>query len=167
MKLIKSFLILTLLCTLLSCSEDEATPEAFPGVPSGEIAPVEERYEILTGAVESSARLSSSTSKWWKHEVSKVSFTCDQPDLDLSATNAYISFDTSGELMGRYGETGIPYKVATWKFSTDKTQVIIYSDMFDREVTFTFTELNNESVVYASKQSEAGCTATTWEKFVQ
>ena len=162
-------LIIITLVTISSCSkDDDSTSGSFGDAPSGEIVPVEERAFVLTGFDETSSKSlnkSDESQKWWLHLESVVSFSGDcggEEDISIEEQDAYVAFYPDGSIYAKAGEDGSPinsYESWSWVDSSTKDKIIFQG------IEFTFTELWEERLVIASKQSQGSCSAVTYEEF--
>lgn len=164
-KLFKSvFLFLLGTALLTSCSKDDDGGDKFAGVPKGEIVPVAQRHETLTGFAETAGRgvPKSGSLVWWKQIESKVDYHCgDYEDESYAQDNLYVAFNPDGNIYYRIGTEGegSPYNEWEWKDS-NKNSIIVDGEEFE------LRELNANAVVYASYQSQSSdCYAITWEQF--
>ncbi|HBH48661.1 MAG TPA: hypothetical protein DDX98_08470 [Bacteroidales bacterium] len=164
------------LAITVSCSkDDDSGSDKYPGVPTGVIVPIEERAFVLTGMDDSGMKSTEFTAedmKFWKFEKSEVkvsgcgmSETYDNLDYFEPTDVVELAFTPSGELWQRFnGNVSNTY--ATWEWSDASKSGIYISSLGNIE--FEFTELNENQVVYASKQTGAfeecsSVTAITYE----
>lgn len=171
--------LFTISTLFIACKKDvEVDPgepslaEQFPGVPIGTIVPVEEREATLTRTA--SAFKSTNEINYWVFSESKIKVTgCGESEtidnlegLDPSSLKIAFGADYIVYVMNN----GVPGEAGGWQWSDPSTKNGIILDKYP-EVTFTFTALNENEVVYASKQSGAleecsSVTAITYEKVV-
>ncbi|MEX0722044.1 MAG: hypothetical protein WD059_15310 [Balneolaceae bacterium] len=156
---------------IFSCgSPTGSSYDVFEGVPTGEIVPVEERDETLTGIESASANKQMSTSanaqKWWLQKISKIEYSgcLDAEDEDITLDNTYFAFKPDGDMYIKVGEDGTEQNATSWEW-TDESKSAIELELYP-DVEFELTSLNDDELVYASLQEgEQGCKAVTWEQF--
>jgi hypothetical protein len=161
-----------LLCGILivSCNKDEdAAPNFFKDVPSGDIVSVEMRDEILTGVPESSeAGRMQLNHKWWRQAESVIDYQgCEgYEDQEITLEDTYFSFTSDGDFYVKNGVNGSSQYYTTWEWTNDEKSAITLGKFPD--VEFKITALNENQVVYASHQPQGGgCNVVTWEEFVE
>lgn len=146
---------------LFSCSkDDDGGNDPLADVPKGEIVPVEQRDQVLTGFSE---LRNNDEQVWWKHVISTVDIDCGEESdyWEDEFEDTYIAFKPDGQIYAKYGIDGDEYSSGeTWEWENEDKDAII-----TQGVTFELTELNDTGVIYASVQGESNCTAVTWEKF--
>ncbi|AXG73787.1 hypothetical protein DVK85_05870 [Flavobacterium arcticum] len=159
-----TFLFVLGLALVTSCSKDDDGGDRFAGVPKGEIVPVGERYETLTGFPEGEGRgsLEESSQVWWKQVQSKIDYHCGgYEDEDLYEEDFYIAFKPDGLLYAKYGSNGQEFSYYSWEWKDDNKEAILMEGE-----TFEIRELNDGGIVYASRQEQSSdCYAITWEQF--
>lgn len=159
-----AFLFVLGLALTTSCSKDDGGGDKFAGVPKGEIVPVGERHETLTGFPEAEGRggLEESSQVWWKAEKSIVDYHCggESEEIDNSQENVYYAFKNDGMIYYKIGMSGDENSHYSWEWKDNNKNAIIVHG-----VEFELRELNANNVVYASYQEEEGCYAITWEQF--
>ncbi|OSY88994.1 hypothetical protein WH52_04860 [Tenacibaculum holothuriorum] len=156
------FVLLMLTGLIFSCSsDDDIASNGLEGVPKGEIVPVGERNEALTGF---SGKSINGSQKWWSHAITKVTVTggCDG-DVEVKETG-FFAFYKDGGLYVRTTKDGTPVKGGEWKWEDDNKDAVIVTANGNTQ-KFTVTYLNSSNVVYASVQTQGPCTATTYEQF--
>lgn len=164
MKFFKVAAILFLGFTLTtSCSKDDdgGDNDKFAGVPKGEIVPLAEREQVLTGYDGTEGR-GFTEKKWWKQDVAKVDYHCaGYEDEDLGQENIYYAFAHDGTMYYKVGVEGEAYSYNTWEWEdSDKDAIVVDGVVFD------FRELNEDTIVYASYQEQnSSCYAVTWEQY--
>ncbi len=164
-KLLVMFLSVTLFS--IGCSKDGGgggSTKFSDNVPTGEIVAKELRNETLTGFSNSEGEpKNTNTQKWWEmHIQALTSSNCPEYDdsTDYEGDGYYVAFYPNGDLASKYGTDGTPDVYSSWEWSNSNKNSI------DLEgTTFTITYLNDDNVVYASKQSGEGCTVETYEQF--
>jgi|GEM_PF-2432233 len=139
-----------------SCNKDDDTKpgDNFPGVPSGDIVPVEEREAALTGG--GNMKSVDNNLKYWSFTESKalVSGCGESDEIDLLQQLGYssdtkLAFSQDGNIYVKsYGSVNI---AGGWSWSSSSKDGIILDS--HPSVEFTFTVLNPSEVVYASKQT--------------
>lgn len=159
---------LALLAVTACSKDDDPSNDLMSKVPTGTIVPVEEREATLVGfEITDKSQLKQSAGaeqKWWEHNVSEVTFDC--PDYDetdnVSETteNFFFAFKPDGVIYYKEGMDGTEYQHHSWEWASSKKEAILVEG-----VSFKFTELNANTVTYASVQGEPGCQVLTWEKF--
>jgi len=158
----KFIFIITFIIFITSCKKDEQEPNnfipqsnnnAFPGVPSGQIVAVDERMPILT-----QTQSGNTGSRYWMFISSKAKINgCGQTD-ELNYLEGYesdtieIKFETNFTYETRMN--GIEMSQGSWEWSNESTKSGIILGTYP-EVVFTFTMLNDNEVVYASKQNQS------------
>ncbi len=170
------FGLLTLTIFVSSCKKDNDTSPSsnFPGVPSGEIVSVEEREGVLTRT--STSLKYTNSDGYWTYSEAKITISgCgneEETDLfaeqGISPSSIEIKFGLDHILYTR--QNGIESQAGTWSWSNESTKDGIIIDKYP-SVEFTFTALNKNEVVYASKQEGAyqdctSVTAITYERVV-
>lgn len=157
---IKLLFFITLTASVLfSCSKDDGGNDPLADVPKGEIVPVEERDQALTGFSELK---NAEIQIWWKHIISTIDIDCGEESdyIEEELENTYFAFKPDGQIYYRQGVDGEEYPYEFWEWeNADKDAIITQG------VVFELTELNDTGLVYASAQGESGCTAVTWEQF--
>ncbi|SMD32030.1 hypothetical protein SAMN04488029_0368 [Reichenbachiella faecimaris] len=160
------FSILTLSIFIFGCGDDDDNDDPFAGVPSSEIVDVDLRDVTLSGTASSSGgRILAVGQKWWKQKVSKVDLSgeCgDNEDQEIT-DGYYYAFYSSGEYYAKIGKEGTATRVGSWQWVDSETKEAI----FIQSVEFTLRGLNSDELIIASDQSQATCTAITWEQFNQ
>lgn len=165
--LIKFFALALL--TVTACSkDDESSEDLMSKVPSGTIVPVEEREATLVGfEITNKSQVKQSgdaDQKWWEHNVSTITYDCEGYDetdnLSQTSENVYYAFKPDGVIYYKQGIDGSEFQHYTWEWASSKKEAILVQG-----ISFKFTELNANTVTYASVQGEAGCQVLTWEKF--
>lgn len=146
------------------CNSDDSSPSSgLTGVPTGEIVPLVERDEVLTGDPNGlGGRIEAGPVIWWLNAESKI-LTCDGSESDDITDGYEYSFGTDGIVYARI--VGLPSSQTageTWSWASSAKDAIIYQG-----VTFNFTELNSNAVTYGSKQSFQGQCAITYQRFTK
>ncbi len=157
----------------ISCKKDDSSPSnGFPGVPSGDIVDVAEREATLTRSLESFK--STDAAEYWQYAEAKATVSgcdhnetidmLDEAGIDPGTTE--ISFGKDYRLYVKYN--GSVTDAGGWHWDDVDTKNGIVLDKYP-SVTFTFTALNKNEVVYASKQTGAteecaNVTAITYER---
>ncbi|WP_424964031.1 hypothetical protein [Ekhidna sp.] len=161
----KKLYVIFLAAIVAACGSDDGDTDPFSDVPSGEIVSVDERDFVLTG--EDASGRTAQTYKWWKQNVSKIDFSSEEcgDDEDLSQTDVYYAFTSSGNIRVRQGASGDGYIARTWAWSSSAKNAINIDG--ETSVDFELRALNNTELIYASYQSAQGCSLVTWERFVQ
>lgn len=161
----KKLFVVLLSAIVVACGGDD-DPDPFSEVPSGEIVAVDDRDFVLTGEDSSSGRVEQ-TFKWWKQNVSKLDFSSDEcgEDEDLSQTDVYYAFTSSGDVRVRQGSSGDGYVARSWAWSSSAKDAINIDG--ETSVDFELRALNNSELIYASYQEAQGCSLITWERFIQ
>ena len=154
---------------LFSCSkDDDGGNDPFADVPKGEIVPVEERNQTLTGFSE---QRNNDEQVWWKHVISTVDIDCgeDSDYWEEIFEDSYVAFKPDGQIYSRNGVDGEEYASGTtWEWENEDKDAVIIDLWGDgtQSAVFELRELNDGGVVYASLQSEgSNCTAVTWDQF--
>ncbi len=134
-----------------------------------EIVSVGERFSTLTGFDEDAGKgLETSTSqKWWKYIYGEMEYKCDGEDETeaVESAAAYFAFSPDGTIYYKFDLDGTAFAHHQWEWvDSSKTKVYITNE-YGQTLVFEFTELNPDAVVYASYQSEEGCSLLTWEQF--
>ncbi len=176
-KLLKNIgLVLFLGLIAVACSSDDnkgGGSDHFKDVPKGEIVSVEQRFITLTGyeentvAVNSVSTLNADTQKWWKYIYGKIEYNCEgeNESEEIDEAGFYYAFFPNGKLYYKDGVDGVPVAYNNWEWTDSSKSKVRITDNYDGEsMVFEFTELNSNTVVYASYQSEGGCSLLTWEK---
>ncbi|MEP2023458.1 MAG: hypothetical protein ABJH98_09430 [Reichenbachiella sp.] len=160
------FSILTLSFLIFSCGDDDDNDDPFAGVPSSEIVDVDLRDVTLSGSTSTSGGKTLGVGqKWWKQKVSKIELSgeCgDNEDQEIT-DGYYYGFYSSGEYYAKSGQDGTATRVGSWQWVDSDTKDAI----FIQSVEFTLRGLNSDELIIASDQSQASCTAITWEQFDQ
>lgn len=159
-----TFVFLSSLFFFQCNSDDDASPNAgLTGVPTGEIVPLAERDEVLTGDPNGlGGRTEAGPVIWWLNEESKV-LSCDGSEGDDITDGYEYSFGTDGIVYARI--VGFPSSQTageTWKWASSAKDAIIYQG-----VTFSFTELNSNAVTYGSRQTQGELCAITYQRFTK
>jgi len=170
MKNFRFFLMLSFSALLLvGCSKDDdggsATPNAPDGVPTGEIVPVSERNEVLTGfsVVNGQERPGNieESQKWWRYLGGEVTST-DCPEYNQSIQSDYLAFTPDGEILYKYSlDDAQPYARRDYEWINPDTKTGIILDGF---AEVSFSKLNNATgITWYSEQSDGECSITTHE----
>ena len=161
-KLIFIKLLVLTLFVITACSKEDSSGDLLSSVPSGEIVPVEQREAVLIGY--STGQKTQGGQKWWLHEVTEITYDCagyDESDNETSTVeNGYFAFKENGTIYYKIGMNGTESAHHDWEWASSAKEAIIVQG-----VSFKFTELNANTVTYASVQGEDGCQLLTWEKF--
>lgn len=161
--LLKVLFLFVLGVTFTACSSDDDGGDRFAGVPKGEIVPVGERHEVLTGYPEGEGRsIEEGAQVWWSVEKSIVDYHCggESEEMDNTQENVYYAFKNDGVIYYKQGVDGTEYSHLQWEWKDANKNAIMVSG-----VEFELRELNQNNVVYASYQEQEGCYAITWEQF--
>lgn len=164
--LLKALFLFVLGASLLTaCSKDDGDGgDKFAGVPSGEIVPVAQRHETLTGYAENAGRgvENTGTQKWWESVNSFVEYHCqgESDEIDNTQAGVYYAFKNDGKIYYKVGMEGTEYPHHSWEWKDSNKNAIVIQG-----VDFELRELNDGGVVYASYQEEQGCYAITWDQF--
>src|SRR5690554_2441435 len=165
----KVFMSLLFITVVVSCSSDDGgNSDYLANVPKGEIVPVAERQRALTGFDEDVAPRSSNTEtqKWWKYIYGEVTYNCEGENEtdEIEESGYYYAFFPNGKMYYKIGEEGTPNAYNDWEWANSSKSKLQITDQWGETLDFELTELNDDSVVYASYQSEQGCSLLTWEQ---
>jgi len=151
-------LMIFIAAAVAACNKDDDESDKYPGVPSGQIVPTEERAFVLTGADDPDLKTTDDVLadyKFWTFKSSKafLSGCGENEEIDLLAELgdvADIAFAPDGNIMAKDGDR-VYDTYNDWEWAdADKSGIIL--DRFP-DVTFEFTALNENQVVYASLQT--------------
>lgn len=159
---------------VISCSSDDngGNKDYLNGVPKGEVVPIGERFVTLTGYDEGSTSSSlmatsqTNSQKWWKYIYGEIEYNCEgENDVEeIEEAGYYYAFFPNGKMYYKDGINGTPFAHNDWEWAdSSKSKVRITDEWGDSQV-FEFTELNANAVVYASYQSQQGCSLLSWEQ---
>lgn len=167
-------LVFSLGLMVISCSSDDngGNKDYLNGVPKGEIVPVGERFVTLTGYNEGSASSSSmatsqtNSQKWWKYIYGEIEYNCEgENDVEeIDEDGYYYAFFPNGKMYYKDGINGTPFAYNDWEWADSSKSKVRISNNYGESLVFEFTELNADAVVYASYQSQQGCSLLTWEQ---
>lgn len=154
-----------------SCSSDDGGSNSnyLKNVPKGEIVSVGERFFTLTGFEEYAGKglETSNSQKWWKYIYGEMEYKCDGENetgaVDSEAT--YFAFSPDGIIYYKFELDGMAYPHHQWEWADSSKSKVRITNEYNQTLVFEFTELNPTSVIYASYQSEEGCSLLTWEQF--
>jgi len=172
-------LLFSLGLVVFSCSEEDKN--YLNDVPKGEIVPVGERFFALTGYDEgSTSSLSMETSqvssqkadsqtnsqKWWKYIYGEIEYNCggESGMETVEEVGYYYAFSPDGKMYYKDGIGGTPFAYNDWDWADNSKSKVKITDEWGDSQIFEFTELNANAVVYASYQSQPGCSLLTWEQ---
>jgi len=168
-------LVFSLGLITISCSSDDSggNKDYLNDVPKGEIVPVEERYVTLTGFEEGEQQTSSitttsqeSSQKWWKYIHGEIEYNCEgENEVEtIEEAGYYYAFFPNGKMYYKIEINGTPIEHNDWEWTDSSKSKVKITNIYGDSQVFEFTELNANAVVYASYQSQQGCSLLTWEQ---
>lgn len=173
MKKARLFLMMVSLAILaVGCSKDDdkgggETGTAPEGVPTGEIVPVDQRNEVLTGfdMVNGESKGTSDTNesqRWWTYKFGEIMST-ECPEYEQQLQNDYfIAWTNDGRIIYKYDVDGeIIDQGKTWEWKDNSTKDVL---ILNGSAEFTLSKLNDGGVVYYSEQDNLGCAVTVYEE---
>lgn len=167
MNLKKLLTLLVVSFFVVSCSSDDDIAGDLAGVPKGEIVELALRNITLTGSDDLNVPRNTDTSsqKWWTHVISSATINREECGDDTEIKNSgYFAFYPNGDYYAKTSKDGTAIRQGSWSWTSSSKDKITVSTQLGT-VNFSVTYLNDNNVVYASVQSEGGCSATTYEQF--
>ena len=166
-KLLLTFAICAMIS--ISCSKDDdssSSSNAPEGVPTGKIVPVSERSIVLTGFDDANEGKGAMAQVEWEYDNGRFYSTgsnCTENFDENIESDLFISFMPNGDLEYRDVDGELLY-TRTWEWADSKKGVHLDGET---DVTFLFSELNKDRVVYYSSQNYGDCTLISYEVLVK
>lgn len=171
LKNLKKLLSLFFLAVLLVCCSNSNNEEVeeeklnhFSDIPSGEIVQTNLRTLMLTGRENSTSN--KNTQKWWTHLTSEYIFNNEDCRNRNNIHNAgYFAFANNGTLYIKLNKNDAASNGGRWKWTSSKKNKITITYRSGDQQDFTITYLNENNIIYASKQSKGECSLLMYQQF--